>query len=337
MLNANPEILDALTQKGVLINVSVRYWRARKKLAPEDLGLTADVVNERLFSLGHKRLLPRESLQRLALIEGRTHALVEAGTFSFLGGLARFLPNPKLDEVVDKLRQKQSEFFACRDSFLDQYDELREQALVEWRNAADRLDVDPERLASVIEDSFPPKSKVESSFAFDIQLFQIAMPKALPTRQLLDLATQQEIIQARKEAAVSARHEIEASCRAFIADCTATLRQQTAKLAEEMLATIQATGNVHQKTLNRLVKFIDTFGQLNFMDDEDMAKQLDAVKAQLLKRPAAEYRDSRFARDQLVNGLRRLRETAADLAQQDVSGIVDNFGQLGKRRFQLAA
>ena len=31
-------LLDVLTREGVLINVSVRYWRGCKKLRPEDLG-----------------------------------------------------------------------------------------------------------------------------------------------------------------------------------------------------------------------------------------------------------------------------------------------------------
>lgn len=336
-MSTHSTFLDALTQRGVLINVSVRYWRARKKLRPEDLGLDPDSVDDRLFSLGHKRLLPKEALQKLSLIEGRAHALVEAGTFPFLGGIARYLPNAKLEEVNGRLRELQSEFEACRADFLDRYGVLRDEAMQEWAQAAERLSVDSERLLAVIEDAFPARDRLERSFGFSIRTFQIAMPQALPTRQLVEMGTQQEVAEARRLAALAARSEIEQSCRAFIADSTASLREQTAKLAEEMLETIRTTGNVHQKTLNRLVKFIDTFGQLNFMDDTEMATQLDAIKAQLLERPAAEYRDSRFARDQLVNGLNRLRETAADLARQDVSGIVESFGQFGHRRFQLAA
>ncbi len=34
----NP-LLDVLTREGVLVNVSVRFWRGCKKLKPEDLGL----------------------------------------------------------------------------------------------------------------------------------------------------------------------------------------------------------------------------------------------------------------------------------------------------------
>ena len=87
----NQPLLDALTREGVLINVSVRYWRATKKLNAEDLGLDRDNVTERLISLGHKRLLPREALERLGLVESRAHSLIESRTFPFLNGLGHFL------------------------------------------------------------------------------------------------------------------------------------------------------------------------------------------------------------------------------------------------------
>src|SRR3954467_12531293 len=87
---SNPmnNLLDVLTRAGVLINVSVRYWRGCKKLNPEDLGLKSSQVSDRLISLGHKRLLPREALAELALVEGRAHALIDQNTFPFLNGLS---------------------------------------------------------------------------------------------------------------------------------------------------------------------------------------------------------------------------------------------------------
>jgi len=55
-------LLDALSCRGVLVNVSVRYWRARKKLNPEDLGLSSDQVSGGLFlpsiSADSKRAVP---------------------------------------------------------------------------------------------------------------------------------------------------------------------------------------------------------------------------------------------------------------------------------------
>ena len=91
----NIQLLDVLTRQGVLISVNIRYWRAQKKLTAQDISIDPDDVTERLISLGHKRLLPREALAPFALIESRAHAHAEAATFPFLGGIGRFLPNRK--------------------------------------------------------------------------------------------------------------------------------------------------------------------------------------------------------------------------------------------------
>src|SRR5512136_897613 len=139
MDNNNNHLLDALTREGVLINVSVRYWRATKKLSPQDLGLDPDNVAERLISLGHKKLLPKEALERLALVESRAHSLIESSTFPFLNGLGHFLPNSKLEEVTGKLKELETEFDQAREAFLGQYAELRRQASTEWYEAARRL------------------------------------------------------------------------------------------------------------------------------------------------------------------------------------------------------
>ena len=143
-------LLDVLTREGVLINVSIRYWRATKKLNAEDLGLDPESVETRLISLGHKNLIPRESLQAFGLIEGRVHALVESNTFPFLNGLGHFLPNARLQETTDKLAQLEREFMAEKDDFLGRYTETREQALIEWRAAAARLVSHPARLVEAM-------------------------------------------------------------------------------------------------------------------------------------------------------------------------------------------
>ena len=116
-MNHNQNLLDALTREGVLISVSCRYWRAAKKLQAADLGLNPDDVAERLISLGHKRLLPRDALAAFALIESRAHALVEGNTFPFLNNIARFLPNAKLAEVTRRLSEQGNEYRAVQAEF----------------------------------------------------------------------------------------------------------------------------------------------------------------------------------------------------------------------------
>jgi hypothetical protein len=329
-------LLDALVQKGVLISVSVRYWRAQKKLNAEDLGLTREQINDRLISLGHKRLVPKEKLERLALLEGRAHALVEENTFPFLDGIGHYLPNAKLEEVVGKLRDVQTEFEQEQRAFISDYSRLREEALQEWREAARSLPGDAERLLAVIRAAFPAADRLPARFSFDLRLFQISVPE-VPRAELVELGTQQELIEARREAARRAQQEIEQSCRDFIAECVFSLREQTAQLCSEMLQTLETTGNVHQKTLNRLTRFIDHFAQLNFVGDEEMQRQLHSVREQFLQKSAGEYRDKPADRQALTQGLEALRSRARELAAQDARDLVQSFGQVGRRRFTLAA
>ena len=119
----------------------------------------------------------------------------------------------------------------------------------------------------------------------------------------------------------------------------ASLREQTATLCEEMLASIGngKTDGVHQKTLNRLINFIEQFKQLNFANDTEMERHLENARQELLGRTAVEYRDSAHAQRKLRQGLSALADKARELAQQDSKEVVQRFGDLGRRRFHLAA
>ena len=335
-MNENP-ILDALTQEGVLVNVSVRYWRATRKLKAEDLGLDPNNVTDRLIRLGHKKLLPQEALQTFALIESRAHSLVEDCTFPFLNGLGHFLPNRKLAEVTGELKKLETEFLEARLQFLGHYEELRGQALLDWREAAQKLVPNPERLVNAVYAAFPTAHALERHFGFDTQLFQVKSPDHLEL-SLISLRDQQEIIAARETAALEASAKMSRELDQFVSDCVVNLREQTASLCDEMLASIRdAKTGVHQKTLNRLVRFIDQFKQLNFVGDRQMEEQLERVRQEFLLRSAQEYRDSEFARTQLQQGLSRLAETARQLVQENNTELVNRFGELGRRRICKAA
>jgi hypothetical protein len=335
-MNGN-NLLDALTREGVLISVSCRFWRAAKKLQAQDLGLDPDDVAERLISLGHKRLLPKDALASFALIESRAHALVEASTFPFLNNVARFLPNAKLAEVTKRLAELEGEFATAQRDFTAKYGKLRAEAIGEWHEAASRLVRDPERVVATIQAAFPPADRLDRHFGFSVSLFQVRAPEALDA-ELITAADQQAIIQARAQAAADAKAKMAEGVEAFVQDAVASLREQTATLCDEMLASMRdgKTG-VHQRTLNRLVDFIDRFRQLNFAQDGELEERLESVRKQFLTKTAEEYRDSASARRKLDAGIRGLADEARRLARSDATEIVERFGQMGVRKFTLAA
>ena len=334
-MNNDNQILNVLTREGVLLNVSIRFWRGQKKLRPEDVGLSPGKVSDRLISLGHKRLLPRDATQTLALIESRAHALVEANTFPFLNGLGHFLPNARLEDVTGKLNELETQFWTAQRAFLDRYQELRVDAVQEWWRMATELVPDPERLVATIEAAFPINGQMDRYYGFDVRMFQIALPEEV-SLQLVEAGDQSEVLAARQRAAREAAVRIRRDTEAFVGDCVASLRQQTAQLCSEMLESIRTSDTgVHQKTLNRLVRFVDQFKQLNFANDSEMEQQLEQVRGELLTRSAGDYRDNRQAEQQLTTGLSQLRDYARNLASQDANDLVRRFGDLGRRKFHL--
>lgn len=333
----NNNLLSVLTREGVLIKVSIRFWRGCKKLKPEDLGLKESDVSDRLVSLGHKRLLPKDALSNLSLVEGRAHAMIEQNTFPFLNGLGHFLPNGRLQEVTEKLNGLEQEFWSAKEGFLQKYSSLRKEASQEWRRMAQKLVKDPDQLVRVIESSFPLSNQMNKFFGFDVQLFQISLPERLAL-DVFSMTEHQQVMAARQKAAQEASAKIHDGVNQFVADCVASLREQTAQLCSDMLQSIQTSETgVHQKTLNRLVRFIDQFKQMNFVNDQEIERQLEQAKRELLSRTAEEYRDSATARRRLTDGLSRLRDQANQLARQDATELVQRFGQMGHRKFNLAA
>ncbi len=198
-----------------------------------------------------------------------------------------------------------------------------------------RLDVDETKLLATIDAAFPVPEAMPRHFGFAVSMFQVTVPD-VPQADLIELGTQQELVAARERAAREAQQMIRTGCQDFVAECVATMRQQTAQLCDEMLSTINGSGSVHQKTLNRLVSFIDTFKDMNFANDAQMSEQLDRVRKEFLGRNAAAYRDNTQAHDRLVTGLSALRDHARTLATADAQDLVASFGKLGSRKLQVA-
>ena len=332
------QLLDAISREGVLASVSIRFWRAAKKLEAADLGLKDRQIADRLVVLGHKRLLPREAMARFALIESRAHACVERNSFPFLGGIARFVPNRNLARLNETLDGLKDEFAAEIDSFMDRYEDLRESALDEWRDAARSLDVPVGEFVDRIAATFPNGIKLRQRFHFDSHFYQVSAPESVQM-QATSAADQAAIVQARAAVASQAAEKLARDTESFVSDCVANLREQTAQICDEMLASMKSgkTDGVHQKTLNRLLGFIDQFKTMNFAGDEALETMLANARRELLGLTAEEYRDSAAAQVQLTAGLKKLGEEARRLATQESREIVERFGKLGARRFSLVA
>ncbi len=326
-------LLDAVCRRGVLVSTSVRFWRGCKRLNPEDLGLDPANVSDRLIQLGHKRLIPRDALKEFALIESRVQATVEGSSFPFLGGIGRFVPNPRLGELTDNLEKLRDEFREATLDFVAGYGPLREKAMAEWREAARHLNGSAERLILTIEQSFPPAGDITRRFGFEFRMFQIAAPDSIRL-EVAEGVARMEAAEDRRRISEEATRKLQSDLDGFIRESVASLREETARLCTEVLATIDGSENgVHQRTLNRLSTFIDSFRSLNFAGDQQLEATLEKFRRDLLQRSAEDYRNQPGAMTSLTEGLNRLRDSAVQLARSDAREIISRFGQMGVRKF----
>jgi len=333
----NLPLLEAVCRRGVLCATSVRYWRGCKRLNAEDLGLDPANVSERLIQLGHKRLVPREALAPFSLIESRAHSLVESCTFPFLGGIARFVPNPRLEALNDGLDRLKEEFRLSVLDFAAGYGPLRDQALAEWREAARQLNGSSESLLVTIEQAFPPHGDIARRFGFESKFFQVAAPESLRL-EVSESIDQMEIADQRRRIAEDAHRRLQSDLDGFIRESVTTLREETARLAADVLATIDGSeGGVHQRTLNRLTTFIDSFRSLNFAEDAQLETTLGRFREQLLTRSAKDYRNDRTAMQSLREGLDRLHANAVAMVRTEGREVLARFGQLGNRKLAVAS
>lgn len=167
-------------------------------------------------------------------------------------------------------------------------------------------------------------------------MFQVAAPDSIRL-EVVEGVEQMEIAEDRRRIADEASRKLRCDLDAFIRESVTALRQETAKLASEVLATIEGSENgVHQRTLNRLSSFIDDFRSLNFAGDRELEGTLEKFRRDLLTRSAEDYRNSGGAMRDLTAGLDRLRESAVRLAKGDAGDVLSRFGQMGVRRFAEA-
>ncbi len=334
MSTTNSRILDTVLKRGVLLSTTVSFWRAHKHLKPEDIGLKPEQVNDRLYSLGHKKLVPAEELAPFSLVESRVTALVKAHSFPFMHGVGRYVPNAALSKVIDGLAIAKKDFWQAFKEFHSRYKDIRRAAQLEWMKAAQELSTEPHLLIEAIDKAYPQPDQLEEYFNISWGFFQIAFPEEIDEGVLISESA--EVLAARQEAARTAKKQMLDGVGGFVNGCVNQMREDLISLVSEMQESIRTGKNgVHQKTLNRLESFIGQYRLLNFAGDSELEQAMQQFSAAYLTQPAEHYRNNASDQQRLVAGLGALRQVAADMIRAGTENVLADFSKLGARKVHL--
>lgn len=143
ILNIDPDDLHTLTprwlelmQEGVIVQLTVRRWRAQTKLLADDLGLPReanDLIGD-LLALGSKRLLPLDITRQLSAIESAGRKALDRFGFSTHWGT--FVTASSFDAWRIANAEHKERYFQIRDRILADYDTLINAMRYDYRDAA---------------------------------------------------------------------------------------------------------------------------------------------------------------------------------------------------------
>ncbi|WP_441813619.1 DUF3150 domain-containing protein [Marinobacterium rhizophilum] len=158
-------------EKLVICHIDCSIWSGRKKLRPEDLRLVdgSELPPTDVASLGSKKICDPEALSQFERLKKEAQRLCEQIGVRFLGGYA--VPEARIDQILPELDRIGREFAACKNSFLDNYD----QVIHDW--IAKHPDY-----AEAIRRAIAPVADIAQRLQFDYTVYRIQ-----PSRQAAPL------------------------------------------------------------------------------------------------------------------------------------------------------
>ena len=129
--------MENLFEKGCLVQLSASVWRAARKIKPEQLSEMA--VSHEWFT-ATKKLVDPDSLKPINSVVNAARSYLSAVSLPFpIQGMV-FAPKEMISRVDGKLEEYKAEFTGKVDSFLGEYDTLREVASVQLGELFSEMD-----------------------------------------------------------------------------------------------------------------------------------------------------------------------------------------------------
>ena len=129
--------MENLFEKGCLVQLSASVWRAARKIKPEQLSEMA--VSHEWFT-ATKKLVDPDSLKPINSVVNAARSYLSAVSLPFpIQGMV-FAPKEMISRVDGKLEEYKAEFTGKVDSFLGEYDTLREIASIQLGELFSEMD-----------------------------------------------------------------------------------------------------------------------------------------------------------------------------------------------------
>lgn len=267
---AEQALIDAVFQRGILIDLKLSGWTATTEVRPEDIGLES--VPDKLMSLGRKKLISKEYLGPIVNVQNTARRVLNQHTQAFLMIRdVRFCPETELDGLLTMLEEYKVQHDAAVEKLVENYEVAKAKARVEWEEAlrthfSDHMTEEQiQEMLVRLDNSYPSVDRVRGSFEFDWSLFQVSVPPGISAR----------VTSVRRQAAISEQAE------KFVNGAVRDLRTRITELVARIREAISGKDNLQTRTVESVKKEIDRIRALNWMGDSESDRLLTEIQKEV--------------------------------------------------------
>jgi hypothetical protein len=311
---------DKVFEDGKLVNIHIGMWGMSYNLTEEDIKLDNKLPDT--IKLGKKMLIKPAVYNKFKNIEQKIRKYLYVNSFDFpLVSQAHFVPKAKYLEVYTTLDKMRVEFIQMADEFVEKYEDYKKEAIAYYQEHKDTVSVED------LEKYYPSAANVRSKFYFDIVSFEIALPTEFKELNLQD-EIDREIAgnEAKRKALEGYKTEYSkqitthmAKINDFVGEVTATLRTKIVEHCSTALQKINKKEVVSESSIRTLLKHIQEFRDMNFVDDKAVEAELAKVERLLVgNHDFAKDKDAIGLLQQHLNTVVKEAESLSDVA--NVSG-----------------
>jgi hypothetical protein len=287
----------------VAIQLNVRFWPGQAKLNPADLGLNPKDVPE-IFYLGNKKLYPQEIRQEFGQLSNKARSYLNDHSYPFVMEYVRAIPKRNLSKVVARLETLKVEFMAKAQTFLTEYDTIREG----WRAKYPEI---WEHLAP----HYPPRDYLKRRFDFFWTVFEIKGAEAQE-------GSAPEIIEAYE----MAKADLKARYEEMVEEAVVYLRKKVLETVQNLSSRLKEGRIVRNDTLESVRRVEDWFKDLNIFGDSQVEEALTQLRAAVNGTDYEALKDNEALKQQLAGLADQVAVAASKL--DDVSIISGNYKRM---------
>lgn len=252
-----------LFDKGVLVDLSMGRWGARKKLKASDIDKKENEIPE-IFSLGQKWKVEKGNFKVFSIIAYSADAIIKRYSIPFpIKGIV-FVPNSFLTPLLKELKELKAKYEEEADVF----------SSATYKEAIERIKRKFPKQWEGMRTEYPSAEEVRSKFYFDYQVFKLSMPDTN--------AMSKEAIADQKAAFKNKVDE-------FVDMYSKTIKQEIAAMTANLAERFLKGGTFKQNSIDNILDLCDRFENgLNLFDDRELTESIQSMKRMFTKNKSAE-------------------------------------------------